>query len=156
MTPQRHDDAHPADAIAMLKADHQRIRDLVEHYEATTNPEAQWTIAEEVLGELDVHAQLEEQIFYPAVADQSDEGERLAQGSLEEHQMLRHLIQELWDMGPQVHGFDAKFNVLVQNVEDHVADEEAELFPFVEVTLQDDLGALMEAIRALKAQILAS
>jgi Hemerythrin HHE cation binding domain len=72
MTPRRND-APPADAIAMLKADHQRIRDLVAHYEATTNPEAQWTIAEDVLGELDVHAQLEEQSFYPAVADQSDE-----------------------------------------------------------------------------------
>jgi len=156
MTPRRNDDTHPADAIAMLKADHQRIRYLAAHYEATTNPEAQWTIAEDVLGELEVHAQLEEQIFYPAVADQSDEGERLAQGSLEEHQILRHLIQELRDMGPQIRGFDAKFKDLIHNVEDHVADEEAELFPFVEVTLQDDLGALMEAIRALKAQILAS
>ena len=84
MTPRSNDDTHPADAIAMLKADHQRIRELVAHYEATTNPETQWTIAEDVLGELDVHAQLEEQIFYPAVVDQSDEGERLAQGSLEE------------------------------------------------------------------------
>src|SRR2546428_155666 len=112
MAPGRNDYAPPADAIAMLKADHQRIRYLAAHYEATTNPEAQWTIAEEVLGELDVHAQLEEQVFYPAVADQSDEGERLAQGSLEEHQILRQLIQELRAMG-QVHGFDAKFKVLV-------------------------------------------
>ena|SRR5206468_7602074 len=156
MTPRSNDDTHPADALAMLKADHQRIRDLVAHYEATTNSEAQWTIAEDVLGELEVHAQLEEQIFYPAVADQSDEGERLAQGSLEEHQILRHLIQELRDMGPQIRGFDAKFKDLIHNVEDHVADEEAELFPFAEVTLQDDLGALLAAMRALKAQILAS
>jgi len=77
------------------------------------------TIAEDVLGELEVHAQLEEQIFYPAIADQSDEGERLAQGSLEEHQILRHLIQELRAMGPHVHGFDAKFRDLIHNVEDH-------------------------------------
>ena len=156
MATRRHDYAQPADAIAMLKADHQRIRELVAHYEATTNPETQWTIAEDVLGELDVHAQLEEQIFYPAVADQSDEGERLAQGSLEEHQILRHLIQELRGMGPHIRGFDANFKVLVQNVEDHVEDEEAELFPFAEVTLQDDLGALLAAMRAFKAQILAS
>jgi len=156
MATRRHDYAQPADAIAMLKADHQRVRDLVAHYEATTNPDAQWTIAEEVLGELEVHAQLEEQVFYPAVADQSDEGERLAQGSLEEHQILRHLMQELRSMGPHVHGFDAKFKDLIHNVEDHVADEEAEMFPFAEVTLQEDLGALMEAMRAFKAQLLAS
>ncbi len=156
MTPQRNDDAHPADALEMLKADHQRIRELCAHYEATTNPDAQWTIAEDVLGELEVHAQLEEQVFYPAVADQSDEGERLAQGSLEEHQILRHLIQELRAMGPHVHGFDAKFKDLIHNVEDHVEDEEAELFPFAEVTLQEDLGALLEAMRAFKAQLLTS
>ena len=156
MATRRHDYAQPADAIAMLKADHQRVRDLVAHYEATTNPDAQWTIAEEVLGELEVHAQLEEQVFYPAVADQSDEGERLAQGSLEEHQILRHLIQELRGMGPQIRGFDAKVKALIQNVEDHVADEEAEMFPLAEVALQADLGALMEAMQALKAQLLAS
>ena len=156
MATRRDDDAQPADALAMLKADHQRIRDLVAHYEATTNSEAQWTIAEDVLGELEVHAQLEEQIFYPAVADQSDEGERLAQGSLEEHQILRHLMQELRGMGPQIRGFDAKVKDLIHNVEDHVEDEEAEMFPFAEVALQEDLGALMEAMRALKAQLLAS
>jgi hemerythrin superfamily protein len=156
MTPQRNDDAQPADALEMLKADHQRIRELCAHYEATTDPDAQWTIAQDVLGELDVHAQLEEQVFYPAIADQSDEGERLAQGSLEEHQILKHLMQELRGMGPHVPGFDAKFRDLIHNVDDHVADEEAELFPFAEVTLQDDLGALLAAMRALKAQILAS
>ena len=59
-------------------------------------------------------------------------------------------------MGPHVHGFDAKFKDLIHNVEDHVADEEAEMFPFAEVTLQEDLGALMEAMRAFKAQLLAS
>jgi hypothetical protein len=41
-------------------------------------------------------------------------------------------------------------------VEDHVEDEEAEMFPFAEVVLQEDLGALLEAMRALKAQLLAS
>jgi len=59
-------------------------------------------------------------------------------------------------MGPQIRGFDAKVKDLIHNVEDHVEDEEAALFPFAEVTLQDDLGALMEAMRAFKAQILAS
>jgi len=56
MATRRNDDAQPADALEMLKADHQRVRDLFAHYEATTNPEAQWMIAEEILGELEVHA----------------------------------------------------------------------------------------------------
>src|SRR5437667_11133123 len=81
-TPRSNNDTHPADALAMLKADHQRIRDLVEHYEATTNPEAQWTIAEEVLGELDVHAQLEEQIFYPELLNEMPQHLMLLQTAL--------------------------------------------------------------------------
>src|SRR5215467_6359592 len=55
-----------------------------------------------------------------------------------------------------VSGFDAKFKVLVQNVEDHVAAEEAALLPLAEVPLQKDLGALLAAMQAFKAQILAS
>jgi len=48
----------PKDAIAMLKADHQRVRDLFQQYEATSNVETKGTIAEEVFIELETHAQL--------------------------------------------------------------------------------------------------
>src|SRR6266571_3662565 len=77
----------PEDAIAMLKADHQRVRDLFQEYEAAQDQQAKRDIAEEAFVELEMHAQLEEQIFYPAVEDEIDEqGQELVEESLEDHQ----------------------------------------------------------------------
>src|SRR5215510_7093603 len=91
----------PEDAIAMLKADHQRVRDLFQEYEAAQDQQAKRDIAEEAFVELEMHAQLEEQVFYPAVEEETDEqGQELVEESLEEHQTVKDIIQELREMGP--------------------------------------------------------
>jgi hemerythrin superfamily protein len=78
----------PEDAIAMLKADHQRVRDLFQEYEAAQDQQAKRDIAEEAFVELEKHAQLEEQIFYPAVEDETnEEGQEFVEESLKEHQL---------------------------------------------------------------------
>ena len=78
----------PEDAIAMLKADHQRVRDLFQEYEAAQDQQAKRDIAEEAFVELETHAQLEEQVFYPAVEDETnEEGQELVEESLKEHQL---------------------------------------------------------------------
>src|SRR5262245_48340909 len=93
----KHDNAmgQPRDAIAMLKADHQRVRALFQEYEARSEPQTKWVIAEEACTELEVHAQLEEHIFYPAVNEETNEGPELVKESLEEHQTVKKLIQAL-------------------------------------------------------------
>ena len=91
--------AQSTEAIAMLKDDHRKVRDLFQHYDAARDPSAKRERAQEVIAELEIHAQLEEQLFYPAVADQSDEGEELAQESMLEHQQVKTLMQELWELG---------------------------------------------------------
>ena len=146
----------PKDAIAMLKADHQRVRDLFQQYEATSNVEAKGTIAEEVFIELETHAQLEENIFYPAVNEETDEGPELVKESLAEHETMKNLIQQLRDIGPHSRGFDAKFRELLQNVEYHVEEEETEMFPLAEEELEEDMKDLRDEMQELKAQILAS
>jgi hemerythrin-like domain-containing protein len=146
----------PKDAIAMLKADHQRVRDLFQQYEATRNVEAKGTIAEEVFIELETHAQLEENIFYPAVNEETDEGPELVKESLAEHETMKNLIQQLRDIGPHNRGFDAKFRELLQNVEHHVEEEETEMFPLAEEELEEDMKDLRDEMQELKAQILAS
>jgi hemerythrin-like domain-containing protein len=146
----------PKDAIAMLKADHQRVRDLFQQYEATSNVEAKGTIAEEVFIELETHAQLEENIFYPAVNEETDEGPELVKESLAEHETMKNLIQQLRDIGPHNRGFDAKFRELLQNVEHHVEEEETEMFPLAEEELEEDMKDLGDEMQELKAQILAS
>jgi hypothetical protein len=54
MPSRRNDHEQPVDAIAMLKEDHQRVKDLFAHYEGTSNAEAKRTLAEEVFVELDI------------------------------------------------------------------------------------------------------
>ena len=101
-------DEQPIDAIAMLKEDHQRVKDLFAQYEGTSNAEAKWTVAEEVFVELETHAQLEENIFYPSVNEETEEGPELVKESLSEHETVKTLIQALRSMAHDTEAFDAK------------------------------------------------
>src|SRR5215216_4293601 len=106
-------DESSVDAIAMLKEDHQRVKDLFAQYEAANNAEAKWRLAEEAFVELETHAQLEETIFYPSVNEETEEGPELVKESLHEHATVKQLIQELRQMGPQSQVFDTKFHELM-------------------------------------------
>ena len=154
-TPRNHS-AQPHDAIAMLKADHQKVRDLFHQYEATRDPSAKREVAEQVFIELETHAQLEENVFYPAVNEETEEGPELVKESFEEHATVKQLIQELRQMGPQSNGFDAKFHELMHNVEHHVAEEEAAMFPLAEEELEEDMQDLRDEMQELKKELLAS
>ena len=153
----RHNEmAQPADAIAMLKADHQKVRNLFQEYEAASDPRAKREIAAEACVELEMHAQLEENVFYPAVNEETDEGPELVKESLEEHQTMKALIKSLRDMGPDNKAFDTKFKELIQNVEHHVEEEEREMFPLAEEELEEDMEDLREEMQELKEQLLTS
>ena len=156
MPSRQNDQEQPIDAIAMLKADHQRVKDLFTQYEATSNPETKRTLADEVFVELETHAQLEENIFYPSLNEETEEGPELVKESLQEHATVKQLIAELRQMGPQNNGFDAKFHELMHNVEHHVAEEEAEMFPLAEEELAEDLDEMSGEMQELKKEILAS
>ena len=156
MATRRHDHAQPEDAIAMLKEDHRRVRDLFQEYEAATDPRTKRELAEEVCTELETHAQLEEQIFYPAVNEESQEGPALVQEAIQEHQKVKGLIAVLREIGPDNQEFDAKFRELMQNVEHHVEEEETELFPLAEQELSEDLDQIKEEMQELKKDIMAS
>src|SRR6266404_5944726 len=132
MPTRQNDQEHPADAIAMLKADHQRVKDLFAQYEVTSNAATKRTLAEQVFRELDTHAQLEENVFYPTVNEETEEGPELVKESLSEHETVKILIQVLRSMAHETDEFDAKFHELIQNVEHHVEEEEAEMFPLAE------------------------
>jgi hemerythrin-like domain-containing protein len=69
---------------------------------------------------------------------------------------MKHLIQELRDMGPATQAFDVKFQELIRHVEPHVEAEEAEMFPLAEEELEEDMKDLRDEMQELKAQILVS
>ena len=149
-------DAPSVDAIAMLKEDHQRVKDLFAQYEGTSDAEAKRRVAEEAFVELETHAQLEETIFYPSVNEETEEGPELVKESLHEHEMVKQLIQELRKMGPQSGEFDAKFHELMRNVKHHVQEEEAEMFPLAEEELAEDLDEMSAEMQELKKELMAS
>jgi hemerythrin-like domain-containing protein len=153
MPSRQNDQTQPADAIAMLKADHQRVKDLFAQYEAADNVDTKRTVAEQVFTELEMHAQLEENVFYPAVNEETDEGPALVQESLSEHETVKHLIQELRSMAHDTDAFDAKFQELIQNVAHHVEEEEAEMFPLAEEELAEGLTELKDEMQELKADL---
>ena len=139
----------------MLRADHQRVRDLFQAYEASMDQHAKRDIAEEVFVELETHAQLEKQIFYPTVNEETEEGPELVKDALEEHQTVTQLIQQLRDTH-DVQEFDATFTALVRHVEHHVEEEEAAMLPLAEVELEGELDQLTEEMQELKQEMRAS
>jgi hemerythrin-like domain-containing protein len=147
----------PTDAIEMLKADHQKVMDLFSEYAATSDQKAKRQIATRVFVELETHAQLEEIVFYPAFAEEADEeGKQLVTESLEEHQEVKELIEELRDLEADEAEFDAKFCALMDNVQHHVEEEESEMFPEAEEALETFMEDLMDEMQELKQQLTAA
>jgi hemerythrin superfamily protein len=144
------------DAIEMLKADHRKVRDLFQQYMAAGDQNAKRQIAEQVFVELETHAQLEEMVFYPAFEEEADdEGKQLVEEARQEHQEVKDLIAELRGRDAD-EAFDTAFRELMENVEHHVREEEAEMFPEAEEILAEQLDELMEEMQEVKKQLLAS
>ena len=149
--------SRPKDAIALLRADHHKVRQLFRAYRAARDPATQWEIALHIFDELEVHAQLEEVVFYQAVEEETTSlGKRLVQESLEEHQEALVLIQDLRSLAPGCPEFDTKFQALVLTVEHHMTAEKTEMFPLAEAEVGEDLQDLRDEMLHIKAQLLAS
>src|SRR4051812_12823174 len=87
MAPRNTTRSRPKDAIAMLQADHDQVRQLFRASRTAKDPATQWELALHIFDELEVHAQLEEAVFYQAVEEETTSlGKRLVHASLEEHQ----------------------------------------------------------------------
>ena len=157
MAPRNATRSRPKNAIAMLQADHHKVRELFRAYRAAKDQATQWEIARHIFDELEVHAQLEAVVFSQAVAEETTSlGKRLVQASLEEHQEALALIQDLRGLAPGFPEFDTKFQALVLTVEHHMTEEETEMFPLAEAGVEEDLTDLRDEMLHLKAQLLAS
>jgi hemerythrin superfamily protein len=119
------------DAVDILVEDHRRIEELFTRYEASTNADAQTrkALVDEMIRELSMHAAVEEQYFYPAVAKSVAEGEGLVDESLHEHQEVKDVLAELDDMDADDSGFDQRVHRLIREVRHHAGEEEGEILP---------------------------
>src|SRR3982751_1197623 len=111
------------DAIHLLKEDHTKVKDLFDDFEDTDDSQEQYDIAQKAILELTVHAEIEEEIFYPAVRQATDESELMNEAE-EEHHVAKVLMEELKDLAPTDEHFAAKFMVLAENVRHHIKEEE--------------------------------
>ncbi|MFN2385181.1 MAG: hemerythrin domain-containing protein [Thermoanaerobaculia bacterium] len=138
-------------ATEMLREDHDRVRALFKEYEAAGEGayETKKRILQQLSMELDIHAKLEEEIFYQAFRTaQEEQPKKVVRESFEEHKIVKTLLGELAEMRPQDDQYDAKVTVLQEGVEHHADEEERELFPATEDLFGDEglerLGAEME------------
>jgi hemerythrin superfamily protein len=141
--------------MEMLKADHQKVRELFQNYESAQDQKAKSKIAQQVFVELETHAQLEETVFYPPFRQEADqEGKQLVAESLQEHQKVKGLIEELRELDAEDEMFDVKFQELMENVEHHVEEEESEMLPEAETALAEQAEELMDEMQEVKRQLL--
>jgi hemerythrin-like domain-containing protein len=146
----------PDDAIALLTADHHQVCALFQQYADTPDPYLKQIIAEHVFAELTLHMLLEETVFYPAFAEQADEeGKRLVSEALQDHQQLRNLMETLQEIDDDA-AFEARFQALRAQVEQHIEDEETRMFPEAAQALASHWEEITILLQERKAQILAS
>lgn len=146
----------PADAIALLKADHRKVEGLFEKFEHARDDNRKKALVQEICTELCVHSMIEEEIFYPECKGKIEEEEMLDEAYVE-HDGAKVLIAELLDSEPGDEFYDAKVKVLSEMIEHHVAEEERRsegLFAQAK-TGGVDMEALGARMVARKEQLLA-
>ena len=146
--------AQRPDAIAVLKADHDKVTDLFDTFEGL-GPRAHKTresTVAKIIEELSVHAGIEETVFYPAVRERLAAGdEPMVLEALEEHHLVKLTLNELESMTSQSERYVAQVTVLREVVDHHVKEEETELFKQVRKAFTKtelvDLGEQLDAAR---------
>ncbi len=139
-------------AVQMLIQDHEEIRELFSQFEEAGEQtyKQKQTIAEKVIEKITTHSELEERIFYPAVRENADKETReLILEGIEEHRLADFLMKRLQEALAEDETFDARFKILTESVQDHLKEEERELFPEAKKILSgelDQLGFKMEAL----------
>jgi hemerythrin superfamily protein len=141
------------DAIDLLEADHKEIQKIFKQFKQLVEDDApraeKAALVKKACNALLVHAQLEEEIFYPAVRRATKDEELMDEAKVE-HQGAKELIEQLLDMMPGEELYDAKFIVLGEQVKHHIKEEEGRMFPEakrVKVDLER-LGRQMESRKA--------
>jgi hemerythrin-like domain-containing protein len=130
-------------AIEMLREDHRKVQELFQQFEEGDD-EAKEQVADQTIRELEIHAALEEEIFYPAAREEVDEEETIDE-ALEEHHVAKLLLAELKKMSPGDKHYEAKYKVLAESVKHHIKEEESELFPSIQGSLDaEKVGQQME------------
>jgi iron-sulfur cluster repair protein YtfE (RIC family) len=137
------------DAFELLKSDHEKVAGILNKIEGTTERalKTREELFTQLKTELDIHAAIEEKIFYP-VLEKAEESRDITLEAFEEHRLVKQLLAELESGSKDDETWTAKFTVLKENIEHHVEEEEGEMFKQARKVLSkaeiEELGTRME------------
>ena len=137
------------DALALLKADHDKVKELLAQLEKTTERgvKTRQELFATIKGELTVHETIEEEIFYPELKSHPKAADIVLEG-FEEHHVVDLLMGELESLDVEDETWGAKATVMKENVEHHMEEEEGEMFKQARQAFSreelEDLGRRME------------
>jgi len=143
-------------ATTLLKEDHRKVKKLFAEFDKLDESDTaeMARIFETVKKEITAHAQIEEEIFYPAVQRaENEEAEELIREAREEHRLVKMLIEELSGMTADDEQFCAKMKVLKDNVLHHAEEEESEIFPVFEDLDKEEQDRVTDELNARKNEI---
>ena len=135
-------------AIDLLKDDHERVQSLFDQVKSSDDKRHP-ALFEKIKKELDLHAHIEETIFYPKLkADGDKDLVDIVLEGIEEHRQAKMFLREIDALNADSSKFEPKLKVLMEDIEHHVKEEEGEMFPLVEdqfnADVLDDLAVEME------------
>jgi hemerythrin-like domain-containing protein len=135
-------------AVELLMADHRKVEDLFEQYEQEkeADDDTKRAIAKQICDELTVHAQVEEELFYPWLRETLDEDDQeMVEEAQVEHNGAKDLIAQIEAASEIDATYDAMVKVLSEYIKHHVKEEETEIFPAVsgEKEALDEIGQEM-------------
>ncbi len=142
------------DAFALLKADHEKVAGILDAIDSTTERalKGREELFARLKEELDIHARIEEEIFYPAIEEEKETRE-ITLEAYEEHRLVKQLLSELEAEPKDTEEWTAKFTVLKENIEHHVEEEEGEMFKKARTVLsKDEAEILGERLQEAKQQ----
>ncbi|HZE95405.1 MAG TPA: hemerythrin domain-containing protein [Planctomycetota bacterium] len=143
-------------ATSLLRDDHKRFKELLRKYEKLSDEEVEQKedIFAMLKAELDDHATIEEEIFYPATREVQVAGAgEIVEAAVEEHAIVRTLLEELSELEAGDVEFEAKMKVLKENVEHHAHEEEMEVFPLFRKLPHERQDEVSERLRARKFEL---
>ena len=142
------------DAIALLKSDHREVEGYFEEFEKARSDDRKRQLAQKICAALTVHATIEEEIYYPAFLEATEEKDLHHEAAVE-HEGAKGLIADIEASGPDDDYFDAKVTVLSEMIKHHVKEEEQPNGLFAKSRQSGmDLDTLGEQLASRKAELM--
>jgi len=146
--------ARSSDAISLLKADHREVEGWFEQFEKARSADRKRELADRICTALKVHTTIEEEVFYPAFLEATQDEEIHHEAEVE-HDGAKALIGTIEASGPDDEYFDARVKVLAEMIKHHVNEEEQRGGMFAEARQSDmDLDALGEQMKSRRSELL--